>query len=174
LPLTRSEKVAAVEALTERIQGAEAIVVTDYRGLSVDQLGQLRRQMRSTGAEFHVVKNTLTLRALAEAGMQAPGELLTGPTALAFLHDDLSGPVKALKECAKETNILAIRGALMGGAVLDAKGAEALADLPSRAQLLSQLAGILQAPQRQLVTLLQAPARDLVSVLKAQADKVAA
>jgi large subunit ribosomal protein L10 len=169
LPLTRSEKAAAVDEITERLKRAEAIVVTDYRGLSVAQLGKLRRDLRAKGAEYHVVKNTLTLRALADAGMEAPAELLSGPTGLAFLFDDLSGPTKALKDCAKDTNILTIRGGLMGGSVLDAKGIEALADLPSREQLLAQLLGVLQAPQRQLVTILNTPLRDLVGVINAHA-----
>ena len=127
------------------------------------------RDLRAKGAEFHVVKNTLTLRALADAGMEAPVELLSGPTGLAFLFDDLSGPTKALKDCAKDTNILTIRGGLMGGSVLAAKGIEALADLPSREQLLAQLLGVLQAPQRQPVTILNTPLRDLVGGINAHA-----
>jgi large subunit ribosomal protein L10 len=176
LPLTRREKEQAVETLRDRLERAEAVVVTDYRGLSVAQLSKLRRDLRARGAEFHVVKNSLTERALAEVGVSLPAELLTGPTGLAFLYEDLSAPTKALQDCAKETNILTIRGGLLSGKALDAKGINALADLPSREQLLAQLLGVIQGPQRQLVTVLNAPLRDLVSVLnaKVEADQAAA
>lgn len=173
MPLTRSEKEAAVGEISDRLKRAEAVVVTDYRGLSVSQLGKLRKDLRAKGAEYHVVKNTLARRALDDAGLSAPEGLMLGPTGLAFLFDDLSGPAKVLRDCAKESNILTIRGALMGGMALDAKGADALADLPSRDQLLAQFVGILQAPQRQLVTVLSAPMRDFLNVLNAKVDQAA-
>ena len=173
MPLTRDEKEQAVSQIAEQLERAEAVVVTDYRGLTVAQLGQLRKDLRATGAEFHIVKNTLAARALAAAGISLPEALLSGPTALAFLYDDLSGPVKALKECAKQTNILEIRGGLMGGTALDAASITALADLPSREQLLATLLGVVQAPQRQLVTVLQAPLRDFLNVLNAKSEQAA-
>ncbi len=170
MPLTRSEKETAVGALTAWLKRSDTVVVTDYRGLSVAQLSKLRKELRAVGAEFHVVKNTLARRALAEAGLDMPDELLLGPTAMVFLGEELAGPTKALNAFAKESNILAIRGALMGGAPLDAKATAALADLPSKDQLRGQLLGLLMQPQRQRVTLLNAPLRDMVGVLNARVE----
>ncbi len=170
MPLTRSEKEAAVALLVERFQSSEAVLLTDYRGLTVAQLGQLRRELRAKNAELHIVKNSLALRALDEVGMELPAELVNGPTAMAFLREDLAGPTKVLKDFAKETkDLMAIRGGFMGVAVMDAKGALALADLPSREELLSQLVGLLQQPQRQLLSVLSAPMRDFLNVLNAKA-----
>jgi large subunit ribosomal protein L10 len=170
LPLTRSEKTAVVDRMTARLKAADAVVVTDYRGLTVAQISKLRRELRTKGAEFHVVKNSLAQRALSAAGLEMPESLLDGPTAVALLFEDLSGPTKVLRDFAKETNILAIRGGLLSGQAVDAAGVNALADLPSREQLLAQLLGVLQAPQRQLVTVLNSPLRDLVGVLNAHAE----
>jgi len=170
LPLTRNEKSTVVTDLTARLKAAEAVVVTDYRGLTVAQLGRLRKDLRAKNAEFHIVKNSLARLALAAAGLELPDDLLQGPTAFAFLHDDLSGPTKTLRDSAKETSILVIRGGLLSGQALNAKGMTALADLPSREQLLAQLIGMLQAPQRQLVMVLAAPLRDFLGVLNAKAE----
>ena len=176
MPLTRSEKVTAVGTLVDWLKRADTVVVTDYRGLTVAQVSKLRRELRAHGAEFHVVKNTLARRALADAEVTMPDELLQGPTALVFLGEEVAGPTKVLNDFAKETNILALRGAVMGGAVLDAKATAKLADLPSKDQLRGQFLGLLKQPQRQLVTLLNTPLRDFVGVLNArvEADKQAA
>lgn len=174
MPLSRSEKETAVTLLVQRIQASEAVLVTDYRGLTVAQLGRLRKDLRAKNAELHIVKNSLTRLALNEVGLDLPANLINGPTAMAFLHDDLSGPTKVLKEFAKESkDLLAIRGGFMGPAVLDAKSAVALADLPTRDELLGQFIGLLQQPQRQLMSVLTAPMRDFVNVLNAKAEQSA-
>jgi large subunit ribosomal protein L10 len=174
LPLLRSEKETVVQTMTRQLAGAEAVLAADYRGLNVAQLRQLRLKLRDHNAEFHVIKNTLARRAFAAAGLEAPDALLHGPTALTVLHDDLSGPAKVLLQVADSTGLLTIKGGLLGGRVIDAEGVAALSRLPSRPELLSQLLGVLKAPQRCLVTVLNAPLVDLVGVLKAYGEKEAA
>jgi large subunit ribosomal protein L10 len=168
LPLTRSEKQDVVAEVTDRLKKAQAIVVTDYRGLDVHQFETLRTKLRESGSEITVIKNSLLRRALVDAGMDTPDDLLAGPTAVAFLYDDISSPAKALRATVKDTEILTIKGGLMGGARLDASGVEALADLPSREELRATFLGVLQAPQRNLVTVMSAPLRDILGVLKAR------
>ena len=169
MALSRERKEAIVAGLIERFESAQGIVFTHYRGLDVDQMSELRGALRESGATFHVVKNTLLSRAFEAAGRDVPSdELLSGPTAIAVLSDDLSGPTKALFEIAKETEILEIRGGYLGESLLDVAGVEALSKLPSREELLSMVVGTISAPSRQLVTVLSAPMRDLVGVLNAR------
>jgi large subunit ribosomal protein L10 len=171
LPLQRGQKETVVHDVTELLKGAQAVLLADYRGLTVAQLGKLRQRMRDGNAEFHIVKNTLARRAFEAAGLTVPTDLLRGPTALAVLRDDLSGPVKAINQVADETELLTVKGGIMGARLLDAETAKALAKLPTRAELLSQFLGVLQAPQRQLVTVLNAPLVNFVGVLKAYSEK---
>lgn len=168
LPLQRSEKEAVVARVTEQLGRASAVVVADYRGLTVSQLGALRRELRPTGTQIHVVKNTLVRRALEAAGLEPMGDVLTGPSLLVLLGEDLSAPIKALLKVAKDTDKLVIKGGLLSGRRVDRDLVVALADLPSREQLLSQFLGLLEAPQRQLLAVLEAPCRDLVGVLDAR------
>jgi large subunit ribosomal protein L10 len=160
--------------MTEQLQAAEAVVVTDYRGLTVAQFRALRRALRAVGAEIHVIKNSLTTRALAAAGLESPEQLLHGPTALALFGEDLSGPAKALLAAVEDTKLLSIKGGLLGGRVIDAADVEALSKLPTRPELLAILLGTIMAPQRQFVTVLQAPLVDMVGVLNAYTEKQAA
>jgi len=173
LPLQRSEKETIVGAVSARLKEAEVVVLTDYRGLTTAQVNKLRRNLRDSGAEFRIVKNTLMLRAFEAAGITPPAELLVGPTALALLFEDLSGPAQALRECATETELLAIKGGLMSGKLIDAATVKALADLPSRDELLAQVLGVFAAPLQQYVTVLSAPLRDFVRVLNAHAEPAA-
>jgi len=169
LPLTRSQKEAVVAATAERLKKAEALIVTDYRGLDVGEMTRLRRQLADGDSEFKVVKNRLVKLALKQAGLEDLDDFLEGPTALAFLYDDLSGPTKAIKEVAKETELLVVKGGLMQGRKLDAAAVLALAALPTTAELRSSLLALLQAPQRNFVGVLGAPLRDFVGVLNARA-----
>jgi large subunit ribosomal protein L10 len=169
LALRRDEKETIVDDMATRLRRAEAVVFTDYRGLSVAQVSQLRRRLRDRGSEFQVVKNTLVRRAFDEVGLPTAEDLFVGPTAVVLLYEDLSGTTKTLLDFAKESNILAIKGGLLGRQALDAKSVAALADLPSREQVQAQLLGVLGAPARQTVSLLAAPARGLLNVLNARA-----
>ncbi|MBC7241823.1 MAG: 50S ribosomal protein L10 [Anaerolineae bacterium] len=153
---------------------SQALVVVDYRGLPMKVINKLRADIRPAGSKFMVVKNTLARIALQQAGLAVPQDLLKGTTAITVCGPDVAATVKALKAVAQDTKVLQIKGAILGRSVLDAAGAEALADLPPREVLLAQVVGAIQAPLSGLVTVLSAPMRGLVTVLKAYADKKAA
>jgi large subunit ribosomal protein L10 len=170
MPLKRDEKERIIADFAERVQEAEAVIITDYRGLDVAEISQLRRNLREAGAQLRVIKNSLAQRAFDAAGIEIPEEMLLGPTAVALLFDDLSGPAKALLKCAKNTERLSIKGGLMQGTVLDEGGVKALSTLPTRDELLSLVLGVFVAPQRDFVTVMQAPLRDFVGVLRAHVD----
>lgn len=170
MPLSRAEKQRIVDDLAERLQRAEAVVLADYRGLNVARLQALRRALRETRAEFQVIKNSLMLRALRQAGLSEPQELLVGPTSVILMYEELSAPTKLLLDVAKETELLTIKGGILAGRILDAASVRALADLPSRPQLLGMVVGVICAPLRQCVTVLNAPLQGLVNVLQAKAQ----
>lgn len=167
----RPEKVAVVDEVRERLGSSTASVVTEYRGLTVAQMAELRRALGAAGGDYKVFKNTLVRRAVA-GGAHAPLEdLLTGPTAIAFVHGDVSAVAKALRDFSRTNTHLVVKGGLLDGAVLSPAQLGALADLPSREVLLSQLAGAIQAPLGQLAGLLQALPRNLAYGLKALVDQ---
>lgn len=165
--MPKPEKVAAVAKIREDLASSQAVFVTDYRGLTVSQMTQLRRKLREAGAEYRVVKNTLTRIAAAEADAAALEPLLVGPTAVAFAKQDPVAAAKTLNEFAKETKILEIRGGLMQGKLLSAEDIQALADLPSREVLLAQVLGGMQAPIAGFVSVLQGTIRKLLYALNA-------
>lgn len=167
----RPEKVAVVADVKERLSTSSATVVTEYRGLSVAQLKQLRDELASAGAEYKVYKNTLVRRATSATEYELINELLEGPTAIAFVKDDVSAVAKALREFAKTNESLVIKGGMFDGAVLSAAQLAKLADLPSREVLLARLAGAFQAPMSQMANLLQALPRGLAYGLKALIDQ---
>ncbi|RIL09348.1 50S ribosomal protein L10 [bacterium] len=170
MPLQLSEKEVVVNGMTERLKRATAVLVADYRGLTVADLRDLRTSLRNKGSEVQVIKNTLMRRACAEAGIAPPEGLLRGPTAVVLLYDDLSSPTKTLLDFAKTHEVFALRGGLVEGKPVDAAGVKALADLPTRDELRARLLSVIQAPQRQLVTVLAAPLRGLATVIRAHAD----
>jgi len=172
----RPEKVAAVEELRERVGSAEAVVVTEYRGLTVDALATLRLSMRGAGGKYKVYKNTLARLAIAESQPEL-AELLVGPTALAFTEQtpegelgDVVAVAKALKDFAKTQPDLVIKGGLFEGAFIDAAGLNALADIEPREVLLAKLAGLLAAPMQRMAGLLAAVPRDFAYGLQALID----
>ena len=163
----RPEKVAVVEEIKDRLSKAQGIILADYRGLTVAQATELRRKLREAGVEFKVLKNTLTAIAAKEVGYEGLISLLVGPTAIAFGYDDPVAPAKVLSEFAKPNPALELKGGLLEGKVLDVAGVKALADLPSREELLSQVLRGMQAPISGLVNVLQGTIRNLVYALDA-------
>ena len=161
-------KVESVEALKERLGTARTAVLTEYRGLSVQQLSDLRKQLKSASAEYKVVKNRLARLAVKGGALDALGAHLKGPTGLVFTKQDPVAVAKALQAFVKNNPALTIKLGLVEGKVLQPAELKALADLPSREHLRAQIVGALQGPMRQLVRLLQAPARELVYVLEAR------
>jgi large subunit ribosomal protein L10 len=167
----RPEKVAVVEEVAARLTDANAVIVTEYRGMKVGQLANLRRQLRDVGGEYKVYKNTLARFAAERAGVEALSDLLVGPTAITFVAGDAAAVAKALRDIARVNPLLVIKGGAMGGKVMSGKDVEALAELPSRDVLLARFAGALQAPLVKTAGLLQALPRNLAYGLKALIDK---
>jgi len=161
-------KVESVEALKERLGTAKTVVLTEYRGLSVQQLSDLRKQLKGAAAEYKVVKNRLARLAVKGSALDALGVHLKGPTGLVFTEQDPVAVAKALQAFVKTNPKLQIKLGLVEGKVVQPAELKALADLPSKGQLRSQLVGALQGPMAQLVSLLQAPPREIVYVLEAR------
>ena len=172
--MQRTEKEQVVAELAERLRSTESLIVADYRGLTNAQLADLRARLRSSGAQFQVVKNTLTRRAAETAGTESLLALLEGPTAIAFVETD-GDPVavaKALSDTAKDTKILSLRGGILSGRSISGDEIEELAKLPAPDVVKSQLVGVIVAPLTQLVGLLEAPVRDLVGLIDARIEQL--
>ena len=168
--MQKSEKERLVAELVERLRSTQTLIVADYRGLSVTEIGELRTKLLEHGARFTVVKNTLTRRAAAEAGADQLLPLLDGPTAIAFLESD-GDPVavaKALGQTARETQVLEVRGGILDGSGITAADVANLAKLPPTDVLRAQLVGAVTGPLTTVVGLFTAPLRDLVGVLEAR------
>ena len=167
----RAEKVAVVDEVAAKLQSADAVLITEYRGLKVGQLAGLRRQLRDAGGEYKVFKNTLARLGAAKAGVEGLDEMLLGPSGITFVTGDVAAVAKALRDAAKANPLLVIKGGSMGGKVLSTKDVEALAELPSREVLLAMFAGALQAPLVKTAGLLQALPRNFAYGLKALIDQ---
>ncbi len=176
LPKARKEqKAEQVELLTEKLRKAKVALLTDYRGLTVTQLQDLRGKLRTGDVEYRVVKNTLARRAAEAAGVPALQAELEGPVAIAFGYDDLSLPSKLINEFVRTTRLkLEVKGGLVEGRVFSPDQVKQLADLPSRETLLAQLLGTLQSPVAQLVGIMQTPVQQLLGVLDAYKSKLEA
>jgi large subunit ribosomal protein L10 len=162
----RAEKVAVVDEVRERFNAASAAVLTEYRGLNVAAISQLRRSLREAGGEYKIYKNTLVRFAARDLGLELD-ELLTGPTAIAFIEGDAAAVAKVLRDYGRTNPALVVKGGLLGTKALNADEVRALAELPSRDVLLAQLAGAMAAPMVQFAGLLQALPRNLAYGLKA-------
>lgn len=167
----RAEKVSVVDEVRERLDAAAGSVVTEYRGLSVGEMAELRRTLVAAGGDYKVYKNTLVRRAVVGGAHQPLEEFLTGPTALAFVHGDVSAVAKALRDFSRGNPALQIKGGLVDGGVLSPSQLQVLADLPSRDVMLGMMAGAIAAPLRQLAGLLQAVPRNLAYGLAALVDQ---
>jgi large subunit ribosomal protein L10 len=167
------EKVEAVEDLKERLGGASAVLLTEYRGLTVQQLSDLRKQLRAVSAEYKVVKNRLARIAISASELSAIGPHFRGPTGMIVSRKDPAAVARTLQTFARTAPALAIKAGYIDGQVVGPDGVKALADLPSRDTLRSQIVGAIQGPLAQLVGLLQAPQRELAYIL-AERGKAAA
>ena len=162
----RPEKVAVVEEVRGRLASANASVVTEYRGLTVAQLAELRKNLAAVG-DFKIYKNTLVRLAIAGSQYEELTELLSGPTAIAFVNGEISAAAKTLRDFARAHPALIVKGGLVGGTTLSNQDFTRLADLPSREVLLARFAGALAAPLQQLAGLLQALPRNFAYGLSA-------
>ncbi|MFY0544916.1 50S ribosomal protein L10 [Brevibacillus sp. H7] len=154
----REEKVQAVNEIAAKLRESQTTVVADYRGLTVAQVTELRKQLREAGVEFVVLKNTLTRLATAKENLSELDQYLTGPNAIAFSKDDVVAPAKILADFAKKNEKLEIKGGVIEGKVVGPAQIQALATLPSREGLLSMLLSVLQAPMRNFALAVKAVA----------------
>ncbi|HEY6538958.1 MAG TPA: 50S ribosomal protein L10 [Candidatus Dormibacteraeota bacterium] len=162
-----------VADLAEKLGRMRSAVLSDYRGLSVVQLEELRASLREAGVDYLVLKNTLARRAGGEAGLSELDPQLVGPTAIAISYEDISAPARLLIEYARANRRPdMVRGGIAEGQILNPSEVRQLADLPPRDVLIAQLLGVLEAPVAQLVGLFDAPTTALVGLLDAQAEAV--
>ena len=171
--MARPDKAAAVAELTEELRGSSAVVLTEYRGLSVKQLTELRRALGGN-ASYAVVKNTLTKIAAKEAGIDGLDHHLVGPSAIAFVKGDPVDAAKGLRDFAKANPALVVKGGLLDGQAVDAETITKLADLESREVLLAKAAGAMKASLYQAVSLFAAPLSATARVVDALRAKVEA
>src|SRR5262245_35135495 len=169
--MPRTEKLERVAELKQRIEGSAALLLTEYRGLTVSEITALRRSLRDADASFAVVKNTLMARAAADAGMEL-ADLLTGPSAVAFVSGDAVTAAKQIKAATKLYPTLVLKGGFMDGQVLSAEDANRLADLETREVMLSKIAGLLKGEMSRAASTLQAAQSRFLSLLEAYREKV--
>ncbi len=170
----RADKVAVVAQIVAKLNEAQAVFVTEYRGLSVAQLADIRNALRPSDSQHVVYKNTLAKLAIRKVGLEILDEFLVGPTALTFVNGDVAGAAKVLRDAAKTHQALVVKGGVLGETALSADDVKSLADLPSREELLAQFAGALQAPLVKTAGLLQALPRNFAYGLSALIEKQAA
>ena len=168
--MARPDKVAAVEKLTELFRSSSAVLLTEYRGLSVGKLQELRRNL-GDNAKYTVAKNTLASIAAREAGLDFLAEDLTGPTALAFVTGEPVEAAKALRDFAKDNKALVVKSGAMDGAPLTAAAVTKLADLESREVLLAKAAGAMKGKMMQAAYMFKAPAVKAVRTVDALREK---
>jgi len=169
--MARPEKVATVEEIKGKLEGARAAVLTEYRGLKVGELADLRASLRAAEAEYKVYKNTLARRAAEEAGLADLVSLLEGPTAITFVKGDAVAVAKALRDYARTNANLVVKGGILGTRVIQPADVTALADIEPREVLLARIAGGFQAPLVKAAGLFQAFTRNMAYGLKALIDK---
>jgi large subunit ribosomal protein L10 len=169
--MARPEKVATVEEIKGKLEGAQAAVLTEYRGLKVSELADLRASLRAAEAEYKVYKNTLARRAAEEAGLGDLVSLLEGPTAITFVKGDAVAVAKALREYSKTNANLVVKGGILGTRVIQPADITALADIEPREVLLAKIAGGFQAPLVKAAGLFQAFTRNMAYGVKALIDK---
>jgi large subunit ribosomal protein L10 len=156
-----AHKVEVVAEVKTRIEAASASIVSEYRGLSVAEMAELRDALAAVGGDYKIFKNTLVRRAIDGGDYQPLSEYLSGPSALTFVQGDISAVAKALRDFARANPLLVIKGGLADGSLLSPADLAALADLPPREVLLARLAGALAAPMQQMAGLLQALPRNM-------------
>ena len=172
--MVQQNKIDVVKHTATRFDRAQSVVLVDYQGLTVAEMNDLRGVLRKGGGELKVVKNRLTRLALEEAGCAELDDILTGPLAMAFGYDDPASPAKACSEFAKKHAALEIRGGLLDKQRIDLDKITALAKLPGRTELLTQLAGTMLAPMRQLASAMNQAMAKVVHAMKQRAEQLEA
>jgi len=165
-------KSGKITDLQELLGGSALAILTEYRGLKVSELTKLRNDLRPKGTDYHVAKNTLLLRAANQLGYTGLDEALAGPTAVAFIKEDLSGGAKAVLDFARTNKTIVVKSGVLGGKLLSSDQLEAITKLKSKNELVANMLGSLLAPPRNLVNVLSQTTRGLVNVLDAYRKKL--
>jgi large subunit ribosomal protein L10 len=174
LALTKERKTEVVAQYENWLKESEAVVLTEYTGLTMPQIDELRADIRKVGGEFHVIKNTLAKLAFESAGFEAPEEYFLGSTAIGIAFEDPPSVAKAIKNFGKDHEVVKIKGGFMGEEHMTAEQLMKIADLPPLPVVRGQLLGVISAPASKLVRTIAEPGRSLAQVLKAHADAAAA
>lgn len=167
-----AQKAAQIDVLSESLSRSQLTIITDYRGLSVVALQDLRSRLRPVEAEFKIAKNTLTRIAAERAGIEGLEPELDGPTAIMFAFGDPVAPAKVISDFVRSSRILTIRAGVMNGQVLSAADVEAISSLPPREELLGRLVGLLASPMARTVGVLSGPARSVAYVVNARIESL--
>lgn len=171
MAISKERKNELVAQYVEWLNNSEAVVITEYSGLTMKQLDELRTKTRDAGGEFHIVKNTLGRVAFQQAGLKIPEGFLEGSTAVAFAFQDAPAMAKTITEFARTSDFVKVKGGYLTGNPIQAEDVKALAELPPLPVMRASVLGVLLAPASQLVRTIAEPARQVASVLKAYADK---
>lgn len=166
--MATQQKIDLVEQYSEKFKDAKSIFLADFRGMTVEETNDLRRDFRSAGVEYRIVKNTLALLSFKNVGLENMSQFLTGCTAFAFSDKDPVAPIKVIKEYTKKnkTAKIEVKGCVFEGKIFTADQADALSNLPTRDALIAQFVGVLQAPMSKLVGVLSATGQKLAGVLE--------
>jgi large subunit ribosomal protein L10 len=165
------QKARTIDELSNQLSRASLVIVTDYRGLKVSDLQTLRGNLRPTGGEIHIAKNTLTRIAANNVGVSALDPMLEGPSALVFAFEDVVQTAKAVSDFVRTSRILSVKGGVMGDRAVTAADVEAIATLPSREELQARLLGMLVSPMARTLGVLTGPSRSMVYLLHARTEQ---
>jgi large subunit ribosomal protein L10 len=171
LAISKQRKNDIVDQYSEWLKKSRAIIMTEYTGLTMKDLDQLREKLRENGNEFHIIKNTLGKILIKDAGFPMDEEMFTGSTAMGFAFEDAPGLAKALSDFASSSEFVKIKGGYLSDSLMTADQVKALADMPPLPVMRAQLLGVLNAPASKLARVLAEPGRQIAAVIKAYADK---
>ena len=174
MAISKKRKEEVVAEYTEWIEKSSAMVVSEYKGLTMKDIDELRRKVREAGGEFHILKNTLSKIAFEGAGLTFPEDLFEGSTAVGFAFQDAPGLVKTMVEHARTTEFLKVKGGFLGQTAISSEEIRSLAELPPLPVVRAQLLGTLLAPAGKLVRTLAEPARMVAAIMMAYSEKEAA
>ena len=174
MAISKQHKDELVAFYTEQLHRSQALIMTEYSGLNMKQMDELRGKIREAGGEFHIVKNTLGQVAFDAAGLPQPDKLMKGSTAIAFAFQDGPAMAKIISDYARTSDFVKVKGGYLGKNLMSAEEVKALAELPPLPVMRAQLLGVLSAPASKLVRTLAEPARQVAAALKAYAEKDAA
>ncbi len=171
MAITKERKQEVLTTYADWFKRSQAIILVEYTGAKMKDMDNIRAKVRETGAEFHVVKNTLARRVFAQQGLSVPDDYLLKSTAVSFAFSDPAATAKALADATKGMAFVKVKGGFMGGRLLNASQVKNLAELPPLPVVRAQLLGVLQAPASKLVRTIAEPARSLAAVFRAYSEK---